>query len=198
MIILGLTGSIGMGKSTTAGFFAAAGIPVYNADEAVHELYESAPVILWFKENFPNCLNNGRIDRAELSREIVADSSKLKLLESFIHPLVREKEKAFVKTHRDNKDKLVVLDIPLLFEKGPEGRVDKIAVVSAPGAIQRQRVLARPGWSDKKLDHILSRQIPDQEKRKRADFVIDTGQGLEHAKAQVELLIQQLTADQGI
>lgn len=195
MIILGLTGSIGMGKSTTAGFFADAGIAVYNADEAVHELYKSAPVIQWFKQNFPKCLTDGKIDREKLSQEIIADPEKLELLEKYIHPLVREKEKAFVKNHRDKGDKLVVLDIPLLFEKGPEGRVDKIVVVSAPKSIQRQRVLARPGWSDKKFDHILSRQIPDREKRKRADFVIDTGQGLDHAKAEVGLLIQQLTTD---
>lgn len=195
MIILGLTGSIGMGKSTTAGFFADAGIAVYNADEAIHELYKSAPVIQWFKHNFPKCLTDGQIDREKLSQEIIADPEKLELLEKYIHPLVREKEKAFVKNHRDKGDKLVVLDIPLLFEKGPEGRVDKIVVVSAPKSIQRQRVLARPGWSDKKFDHILSRQIPDREKRKRADFVIDTGQGLDHAKAEVGLLIQQLTTD---
>ncbi|WP_297326853.1 dephospho-CoA kinase [uncultured Bartonella sp.] len=195
MIILGLTGSIGMGKSTTAGFFADAGIAVYNADEAVHELYKSAPVIQWFKQNFPKCLTDGQIDREKLSQEIIPDPEKLELLEKYIHPLVREKEKAFVKNHRDKGDKLVVLDIPLLFEKGPEGRVDKIVVVSAPKSIQRQRVLARPGWSDKKFDHILSRQIPDREKRKRADFVIDTGQGLDHAKAEVGLLIQQLTTD---
>lgn len=195
MIILGLTGSIGMGKSTTAGFFADAGIAVYNADEAVHELYKSAPVIQWFNQNFPKCLTDGQIDREKLSQEIIADPEKLELLEKYIHPLVREKEKAFVKNHRDKGDKLVVLDIPLLFEKGPEGRVDKIVVVSAPKSIQRQRVLARPGWSDKKFDHILSRQIPDREKRKRADFVIDTGQGLDHAKAEVGLLIQQLTTD---
>lgn len=195
MIILGLTGSIGMGKSTTAGFFADAGIAVYNADEAIHELYKSEPVIQWFKQNFPKCLTDGQIDREKLSQEIIADPEKLELLEKYIHPLVREKEKAFVKNHRDKGDKLVVLDIPLLFEKGPEGRVDKIVVVSAPKSIQRQRVLARPGWSDKKFDHILSRQIPDREKRKRADFVIDTGQGLDHAKAEVELLIQQLTTD---
>lgn len=195
MIILGLTGSIGMGKSTTAGFFADAGIAVYNADEAIHELYKSAPVIQWFKQNFPKCLTDGQIDREKLSQEIIADPEKLELLEKYIHPLVREKEKAFVKNHRDKGDKLVVLDIPLLFEKGPEGRVDKIVVVSAPKSIQRQRVLARPGWSDKKFDHILSRQIPDREKRKRADFVIDTGQGLDHAKAEVGLLIQQLTTD---
>ena len=195
MIILGLTGSIGMGKSTTAGFFADAGIAVYNADEAVHELYKSAPVIQWFKQNFPKCLTDGQIDREKLSQEIIADPEKLELLEKYIHPLVREKEKVFVKNHRDKGDKLVVLDIPLLFEKGPEGRVDKIVVVSAPKSIQRQRVLARPGWSDKKFDHILSRQIPDREKRKRADFVIDTGQGLDHAKAEVGLLIQQLTTD---
>lgn len=195
MIILGLTGSIGMGKSTTAGFFADAGIAVYNADEAIHELYKSEPVIQWFKQNFPKCLTDGQIDREKLSQEIIADPEKLELLEKYIHPLVREKEKAFVKKHRDKGDKLVVLDIPLLFEKGPEGRVDKIVVVSAPKSIQRQRVLARPGWSDKKFDHILSRQIPDREKRKRADFVIETGQGLDHAKAEVELLIQQLTTD---
>lgn len=195
MIILGLTGSIGMGKSTTAGFFADAGIAVYKADEAVHELYKSAPVIQWFKQNFPKCLTDGQIDREKLSQEIIADPEKLELLEKYIHPLVREKEKAFVKNHRDKGDKLVVLDIPLLFEKGPGGRVDKIVVVSAPKSIQRQRVLARPGWSDKKFDHILSRQIPDREKRKRADFVIDTGQGLDHAKAEVGLLIQQLTTD---
>jgi len=193
MIILGLTGSIGMGKTTTAGFFEEAGVPVYNADRAVHELYESKPVIENLSRIFPNCLTDGRIDRSKLSKTIVKDPSKLVLLERFIHPLVRKKEKDFVKMHRDRGDPLVVLDIPLLFETGPEGRVDKIAVVSAPIEIQRQRVLARSGWDDEKLNRILSRQISDEEKRKRADFVIDTGKSLDDAREQVKHLISRLT-----
>ncbi|CAM1638005.1 Dephospho-CoA kinase [Bartonella apihabitans] len=193
MIILGLTGSIGMGKTTTAGFFEEAGVPVYNADRAVHELYESKPVIEDLSRIFPDCLTDGRIDRSKLSKTIVKDPSKLVLLEKFIHPLVRKKEKDFVKMHRDRGDPLVVLDIPLLFETGPEGRVDKIAVVSAPTEIQRQRVLARSGWDDEKLDRILSRQISDEEKRRRADFVIDTGKSLDDAREQVKHLISRLT-----
>ncbi len=193
MIILGLTGSIGMGKTTTAGFFEEAGVPVYNADRAVHELYESKPVIEDLSRIFPDCLTDGRIDRSKLSKTIVKNPSKLVLLERFIHPLVRKKEKDFVKMHRDRGDPLVVLDIPLLFETGPEGRVDKIAVVSAPTEIQRQRVLARSGWDDEKLDRILSRQISDEEKRRRADFVIDTGKSLDDAREQVKHLISRLT-----
>ena len=193
MIILGLTGSIGMGKTTTAGFFEEAGVPVYNADRAVHELYESKPVIENLSRIFPDCLTDGRIDRSKLSKTIVKDPSKLAILEKFIHPLVRKKEKDFVKMHRDRGDPLVVLDIPLLFEKGPDGRVDKIAVVSAPPEVQRQRVLARSGWDNEKLNRILSRQISDEEKRKRADFVIDTGKSLDDARQQVKHLISRLT-----
>ena len=193
MIILGLTGSIGMGKTTTAGFFEEAGVPVYNADRAVHELYESKPVIEDLSRIFPDCLTDGRIDRSKLSKTIVKNPSKLAILEKFIHPLVRKKEKDFVKMHRARGDPLVVLDIPLLFEKGPEGRVDKIAVVSAPLEVQRQRVLARSGWDDEKLNRILSRQISDEEKRKRADFVIDTGKSLDDAREQVKHLISRLT-----
>ena len=193
MIILGLTGSIGMGKTTTAGFFEEAGVPVYNADRAVHELYESKPVIEDLSRIFPDCLTDGRIDRSKLSKTIVKNPSKLAILEKFIHPLVRKKEKDFVKMHRDRGDPLVVLDIPLLFETGPEGRVDKIAVVSAPTEIQRQRVLARSGWDDEKLNRILSRQISDEEKRRRADFVIDTGKSLDDAREQVKHLISRLT-----
>ena len=193
MIILGLTGSIGMGKTTTAGFFEEAGVPVYNADRAVHELYESKEVIENLSRIFPDCLTDGHIDRTKLSKSIVKDPSKLAILEKFIHPLVRKKEKDFVKMHRDRGDPLVVLDIPLLFETGPEGRVDKIAVVSAPHEVQRQRVLARSGWDDEKLDRILSRQISDEEKRRRADFVIDTGKSLDDAREQVKHLISRLT-----
>ena len=193
MIILGLTGSIGMGKTTTAGFFEEAGVPVYNADKAVHELYESKEVIENLSRIFPDCLTDGRIDRSKLSKAIVKDPSKLAVLEKFIHPLVRKKEKDFVKKHRNQGAPLVVLDIPLLFETGPEGRVDKIAVVSAPLAIQRQRVLARSGWDDEKLDRILSRQITDEEKQRRADFVINTGKSLDDAREQVKHLIARLT-----
>ena len=192
MIILGLTGSIGMGKTTTAGFFEEAGVPVYNADRAVHELYESKPVIENLSRIFPDCLTDGRIDRSKLSKTIVKDPTKLAILEKFIHPLVRKKEKDFVKMHRDRGDPLVVLDIPLLFETGPDGRVDKIAVVSAPLEVQRQRVLARSGWDDEKLNRILSRQISDEEKRRRADFVIDTGKSLDDAREQVKHLISRL------
>ena len=182
-----------MGKTTTAGFFEEAGVPVYNADRAVHELYESKPVIEDLSRIFPDCLTDGRIDRSKLSKTIVKNPSKLAILEKFIHPLVRKKEKDFVKMHRDRGDPLVVLDIPLLFETGPEGRVDKIAVVSAPHEVQRQRVLARSGWDDEKLDRILSRQISDEEKRRRADFVIDTGKSLDDAREQVKHLISRLT-----
>ena len=192
MIILGLTGSIGMGKTTTAGFFEEAGVPVYNADRAVHELYENKPVIEDLSRIFPDCLTDGRIDRSKLSKTIVKNPSKLAILEKFIHPLVRKKEKDFVKMHRDRGDPLVVLDIPLLFETGPDGRVDKIAVVSAPLEVQRQRVLARSGWDDEKLNRILSRQISDEEKRRRADFVIDTGKSLDDAREQVKHLIARL------
>lgn len=192
MIILGLTGSIGMGKSTTAEFFKKRNIPTYNADDAVHSLYQDKAVIERIGSVFENSVINGRIDRTKISQEIIINSSKLENLEQIIHPLVREKETEFVEKHRKNNEKLIVLDIPLLFETGTAGRVDKIAVVSAPLDVQRQRVLAREGWNEEKFNRIISRQMPDQEKRRRADFVIDTGKGMEYAEAQVKKIIANL------
>ena len=192
MIVLGLTGSIGMGKSTTAKFFKQKGIPVYDADETVHQLYQDESVIKRITAIFDDCLTDNHIDRAKISRQIVQDPAKLVSLEKIIHPLVREKENAFVATHRKNGDKLVVLDIPLLFETGGLERVDKIAVVSAPLEIQRQRVLQRDGWTEEKFQAVLARQIPDSEKRMRADFIIDTSKGLEYAENEVDNIISHL------
>ena len=192
MIVLGLTGSIGMGKSTTAKFFKQKGIPVYDADETVHQLYQDESVIKRITAIFDDCLTDNHIDRAKISRQIVQEPVKLVSLEKIIHPLVREKENAFVATHRKNGDKLVVLDIPLLFETGGLERVDKIAVVSAPLEIQRQRVLQRDGWTEEKFQAVLARQIPDSEKRMRADFIIDTSKGLEYAENEVDNIISHL------
>ncbi len=192
MIVLGLTGSIGMGKSTTAKFFKQKGIAVYDADETVHQLYQDESVIKRITAIFDDCLTDNHIDRAKISRQIVQDPAKLVSLEKIIHPLVREKENAFVAAHRKNGDKLVVLDIPLLFETGGLERVDKIAVVSAPMEIQRQRVLQRDGWTEEKFQAVLARQIPDSEKRMRADFIIDTSKGLEYAENEVDNIISHL------
>lgn len=192
MIVLGLTGSIGMGKSTTAKFFKQKGIPVYDADETVHQLYQDESVIKRITAIFEDCLTDNHIDRAKISRQIVQEPAKLVALEKIIHPLVREKENAFVATHRENGDKLVVLDIPLLFETGGLERVNKIAVVSAPLEIQRQRVLQRDGWTEEKFQAVLARQIPDSEKRMRADFIIDTSKGLEYAENEVDNIISHL------
>lgn len=192
MIVLGLTGSIGMGKSTTAKFFKQKGIPVYDADETVHQLYQDESVIKRITAIFDDCLTDNHIDRAKISRQIVQDPAKLVSLEKIIHPLVREKENAFVATHRKNGDKLVVLDIPLLFETGGLERVDKIAVVSAPMEIQRQRVLQRDGWTEEKFQAVLARQISDSEKCMRADFIIDTSKGLEYAENEVDNIISHL------
>lgn len=195
MIVLGLTGSIGMGKSTTAKFFKQKGIPVYDADETVHQLYQDESVIKRITAIFDDCLTDNHIDRAKISRQIVQEPAKLVSLEKIIHPLVREKENAFVATHRKNGDKLVVLDIPLLFETGGLERVDKIAVVSAPLEIQRQRVLQRDGWTEEKFQAVLARQIPDSEKRMRADFIIDTSKGLEYAENEVDNIISLLMSE---
>ncbi len=192
MIVLGLTGSIGMGKSTTAKFFKQKGIPVYDADETVHQLYQDESVIKRITAIFEDCLTDNHIDRAKISRQIVQEPAKLVSLEKIIHPLVREKENAFVATHRENGDKLVVLDIPLLFETGGLERVNKIAVVSAPLEIQRQRVLQRDGWTEEKFQAVLARQIPDSEKRMRADFIIDTSKGLEYAENEVDKIVSHL------
>lgn len=194
MIVLGLTGSIGMGKSTTAKMFREAGVPVHDSDETVHRLYagKAAPLI---EETFPGTVRGGTVDRAQLAAQVLGRPEAMKKLESIIHPLVRADADAFVARHRDVKTPLVVLDIPLLFETGGRGRVDKVVVVTAPAEVQRERVLARPGMTEEKLDAILASQVPDAEKRRQADFIIDSSQGLEAARAEVARIIADLTGD---
>lgn len=191
MIRVGLTGSIGMGKSTTAQMFRDEGIAVYDADATVHQLYEGEATPL-IEAAFPNTTKDGKVDRAKLSEYVIGKPENMKKLESIIHPLVHEKEQAFLKKAETRGDKLVVLDIPLLFETGGKKRVDKIIVVTAPASVQRERVLARDGMTEEKFEAILARQVPDSEKREKADFVIDTSLGLEGARERVREIIASL------
>lgn len=191
MIVLGLTGSIGMGKSTTAQMFVDLGIPVNDADAVVHDLYQGEAVAP-MEEAFPGVVSEGRVDRAKLSALLAADPSRFKELEAIIHPLVRQREKQFLDRHRTIGTPIVALDIPLLYETGGEGRVDAVVVVTAEAAIQRDRVLKRPGMTPEKFDLILSRQMPDAQKRAKADYIIDTGEGLDSARAQVAALVDSL------
>ena len=191
MIVLGLTGSIGMGKSTTAKMFIDEGVPVHDADSAVHRLYagEAAQLV---EALFPGTVTEGVVDREKLAEAVVGNPQAIKKLEAVIHPLVRADSERFLDENRKLDTAIVVLDIPLLFEKGGRERVDKVVVVTAPAEIQRERVLARPGMTEKKLEGILALQMPDEEKRKRADFIIDTGQGLEPAREAVRDILRQL------
>lgn len=174
MIILGLTGSIGMGKSTVAAMFAEEGVPVFDADSAVHRLQgPEGALVEAIEAHFPGTTGAGGVDRTSLAEKVLGDSEKLRRLEALIHPAVALERESFLELNRNAP--LVVLDIPLLFEKGGSERVDKIAVVSAPAQIQRDRVLARPGMTEAKLAKILAHQLADEEKRARADFVIPTG-----------------------
>jgi len=188
---LGLTGSIGMGKSTTAELFREFGVPVHDADAAVHEIYAAegvAPV----EAAFPGVAAGGRIDRDRLGARVLNDAAAMKRLEAIVHPLVHAREAAFLQSARDAGADIVVLDIPLLYETGAAGRVDAVAVVSAPASVQRERVLARPGMTEEKFEAILARQMPDSEKRARADFVIDSGHGIDAVRRQVGELLEKL------
>ncbi len=191
MIVIGLTGSIGMGKSTTAAMFAAEGIPVNDADAVVHDLYRSEAVEP-IGRAFPGTAVDGVIDRKELSRQLALAPDRFRQLEAIVHPLVRAREKAFLEESRQTGADMVILDIPLLFETGGEGRVDRIVVVTADQEIQRERVLARPGMTEEKFAMILSRQMPDAQKRERADFLVDTGKGMDAARKQVSEIIATL------
>lgn len=193
MIRIGLTGSIGMGKSTTAGFFAEAGVPVNDADQVVHDLYRGEAVPLLDKA-FPGSVTNGVVDRSALSAILAQNPARFRELESIVHPLVQQREIRFLAEQKAAGHRLVLLDIPLLFESGAEKRVDVIVVVSCAPEIQRARVLARPGMTPEKFEMILARQLPDSEKRKRADFVVDTGSGLAEARRQVLEIIAKLQA----
>ena len=194
MIVLGLTGSIGTGKSTTAAMFADLGVPVHDADRAVHDLY-AGEAVAPIAAAFPGAVRDGKVDRAALSEILRQAPERFGELEAIVHPLVRQKEAAFLAHYREAGTPIVLLDIPLLFETGGAARVDKIVVVTCDPAIQRQRVLARPGMTEEKFDLIRARQMPDAEKRKRADFVVDSGHGLEPARLQVAEIIDTLNAD---
>jgi len=193
MLVVGLTGSVGMGKSTTAGMFAAAGIPVHDADAAVHRLY-AGPAVGPVEAAFPGVSEHGRIVRERLATRVLSDPAALGRLEAIVHPLVREAEAAFIQERRAAGHRVVLLDIPLLFEAGRAGDMDVVVVVSASAEVQRARVLARPGMTEAKFAALLARQLPDAEKRRRAHVAIDTGHGLETARQQVEALVRALAA----
>ena len=193
MIVLGLTGSVGMGKSTTAKMFAEEGIPVFDADAEVHRLYEgkaAAPI----EAVFPGVTKGGRVDRNLLSARVVGDGEALMRLESIVHPVVRKARREFVEKARAAGAKVALVDIPLLFETGNGEGIDKIVVVSAPAEVQKARVLAREGMTEEKFLAILARQMPDAEKRKRADFVIDTSKGFDAAREDVRAILRELLA----
>ena len=191
MIVLGLTGSIGMGKSTTARMFVEQGVPVHDSDEAVHRLYAGAAAPL-VEAAFPGTTRDGVVDRALLAARILGDADAIRRVEAIVHPLVRADADAFLARARASGAPIAVLDIPLLFETGGRGRVDKVVVVTAPAEVQRQRVLARPGMTEEKVRAILARQVPDAEKRRLADFIVDSSQGMEAARDQVRAIIDAL------
>ncbi len=191
MIIIGLTGSIGMGKSTVAERFRQLGVPVCDADALVHELYEGEAVEP-IEAAFPGTTSGGKVDRVKLSQAVLGDPRGLKRLESIVHPLVQAAEREFLRKAAEQGARMAVLEIPLLFETGGNARVDVTVVVSAPPEVQRQRVLQRPGMTPAKLDAILARQMPDAEKRRRADFVVDTGGSIEESYAQVDAIVAAL------
>ena len=195
MIVIGLTGSIGMGKSTTAAMFADEGIPVHDSDATVHALYSgrAAPLI---EAAFPGTTENGVVDRTRLATAVLANGDALKRLEAIVHPLVREEEERFRHENAASGADMILLDIPLLFEAGRDKAVDAVVVVSAGAAIQRERVLSRPGMSEEKFAAILARQLPDAEKRERADYVVDTGKGMDDAREQVRAIIADIRASQ--
>jgi dephospho-CoA kinase len=187
MFVIGLTGSIAMGKTTTARLFAEEGVPVHDADAAVHRLYEGEAAAK-IGAVFPGTVRDGKVDRKALGQRVMGDPAALKRLEQIVHPLVREVSDEFLKKAEAGGAKVAVLDIPLLFETGGESRVDAIVVVSAPGDMQRGR-LAERGVSLEQLEALIARQMPDAEKRRRADFVVDSGHGVEHARAQVRQIL---------
>jgi dephospho-CoA kinase len=190
MRVLGLTGSIGMGKSTTAKLFAEAGVPVYDADATVHKIYEgeAAPAI---EAAFPGTTVDGKVDRERLSAKVVHNPVAMKQLEQIVHPMLRAYHQAFLDEAEQSGAPVAVVDVPLLFETGGEKRVDAVVVVSTSPEVQRERILERNNMTSEKLDAILSRQLPDAEKRKRADFVVDTSHGLEPVRARIKEILAE-------
>jgi dephospho-CoA kinase len=190
MIVLGLTGSIGMGKSTTAQLFAEAGVPIYDVDAAVHRLYEgdAVPAI---EAAFPGTTANGKVDRIKLSARVVHDPAAMKRLEEIVHPMLGASRQAFLRAAEQSGAPVAVVDVPLLFETGGEKRVDAVVVVTTSPELQRERILARANMTEEKLDAILARQMPDAEKRKRAHFVVDTSHGLDPVRARIRDILAE-------
>jgi dephospho-CoA kinase len=191
MRILGLTGSIGMGKSTTAKLFAEAGVPVYDADATVHKVYEGEAVSA-IEAAFPGTTVDGKVDRARLSAKVVHDPVAMKRLEEVVHPMLRAHHQKFLDDAEASGAPVAVVDVPLLFETGGEKRVDAVVVVTTSPEIQRERILARDNMTAEKLEAILERQLPDAEKRKRADFVVDTSHGLDPVRERIRDILGQV------
>ena len=190
MRVLGLTGSIGMGKSTTAKLFAEAGVPVYDADATVHKIYqgEAAPAI---EAAFPGTTVDGKVDRARLSAKVVHDPAAIRQLEQIVHPMLRAYHQKFLDDAERSGAPVAVVDVPLLFETGGEKRVDAVVVVTTSPEKQQMRILARGTMTEEALEALLARQMPDQEKRKRADFVVDTSHGLDPVRARIRDILDQ-------
>jgi dephospho-CoA kinase len=196
MLVIGLTGSIGMGKSAAAAHFRARGIPVCDADAEVHRLYEGEAVPA-IAEAFPGAVREGKVDRTLLAQEVAGAPEKLRQLEQIVHPMVVKAELDFLREQEKRGAEFAVLEIPLLFETDARSRVDVTVVVSAPEEVQRARVLARPGMTQEKLASLLKRQLSDAEKRARADFVVDTGTSLAHMQDQIDKILDSLRGRQG-
>lgn len=195
MLIIGLTGSIAMGKSTVAKMLLDSGIPMISADQIVHDLYENEAVPL-IEQAFPGSTENNQVNREKLLKNILKDEDGFKKLESLIHPLVRQKEWEFIKEHKDKGADLVAIEIPLLFETGAEKLMDSVLLASAPAEVQKQRVMARPGMTKEKFKTLLDKQMPDSEKRKKADFIVDTSCSLEETEEQLKEIIVSLKNQQ--
>ncbi len=196
MLLIGLTGSIGMGKSTTAAMFAAHSVPVHDSDAAVHALY-AGPAAPLIEAEFPGTTIDGAVDRTRLSAQVMGNAGAMRRLEAIVHPLVRGAEQSFREQSARAGHRCVVLDIPLLFETGSAGKVDVVVVVSASETVQKARVMARPGMTETKFAAIVAKQMPDQEKRRRAHWVIETGNGLDHAALRVAALLRATAALNG-
>ena len=196
MFIIGLTGSIGMGKSATGRMFAARGAPVHDADAEVHRLYANEAVGP-IGDVFPDAIVDGRVDRDRLSKLVLGDEQAIKRLEKIVHPLVQARETAFLDTAFAEGRRFAVAEVPLLLEVGGDARVDAVVLASAPAAVQRERVLKRGGMSAEKFEKILARQMPDAEKRRRAHFVVDTSRGFAFAEKQVDDIMRALAASSG-
>jgi dephospho-CoA kinase len=194
--VLCLTGSLGMGKSRTASFFAEAGVPVHDSDAAVHALYEGEAVPL-IEHAFPGATSDGKVDRAKLAAMVLGNDQAIARLEAIVHPLVGKVRDKFLADAQAGGALVVVLDVPLLYETGGERSCDAVVVVSAPAQVQRQRAFERPGMTEEKFAALLAKQMPDAEKRRRADFIVDSSQSFDHARAQVRDILQAVARMRG-